>query len=103
MSGTALCPWTLQDAPRETSLYVGAELGCPTGSSKEMVDCLRHRPAVQIVKSIKKLMVNTVNQLNIDPTIKQSINQSAGVDGDLMNCNFFKFFWLPEVVRFRSG
>ncbi|XP_014282700.1 venom carboxylesterase-6 [Halyomorpha halys] len=48
-SGSALCPWAIAENVREKAAKIADELGCPTGDSKSMVDCLRNRPASSIV------------------------------------------------------
>ncbi|KAK5638641.1 hypothetical protein RI129_012936 [Pyrocoelia pectoralis] len=53
VSGTALAPWSLQCNALEKARRVGAALGCPTGSSIELVNCLRQRPAIQVVESVR--------------------------------------------------
>ncbi|XP_063860225.1 venom carboxylesterase-6-like [Scylla paramamosain] len=41
-SGTALCPWALNNSPRKEALQVGSTLGCPTDQSSEaLLLCLQ--------------------------------------------------------------
>ncbi|CAH0390833.1 unnamed protein product [Bemisia tabaci] len=50
MSGSSLTPFALVENGREKADRLAATLGCPTFSSRDLVDCLRYRPALQIVK-----------------------------------------------------
>ena len=51
-SGTALCPWTQIENGRGKATKLAQELGCNTQTSRELVDCLRHRPAKIIVQKV---------------------------------------------------
>ncbi|XP_031331977.1 venom carboxylesterase-6-like [Photinus pyralis] len=53
VSGNALGAWTLQEDAAQKARRVAASLGCPTASSVELVNCLRQRPAVQVVESVR--------------------------------------------------
>jgi hypothetical protein len=46
---------------RAKAQQLGALLGCSTQNTKEMVDCLRHRPAQQIVQQCWNFQVMMVN------------------------------------------
>uniref|UniRef100_A0A0C9RZ46 Carboxylic ester hydrolase n=1 Tax=Fopius arisanus TaxID=64838 RepID=A0A0C9RZ46_9HYME len=43
-SGSALCPWAFEDSTtyKDYSFSLGRNLGCPTTTSKELIDCLRN-------------------------------------------------------------
>lgn len=49
MSGVSLNPWALMKAGREKTEYIASQLGCPTIDSNLLLDCLKSRPASQIV------------------------------------------------------
>lgn len=51
-SGTALDPWVIQDAPLLKARQLAASLGCNQKLTKELVDCMRERPAKQIMENI---------------------------------------------------
>jgi len=51
-SGTALCPWTQMENGRGKATKLAQELGCNIQTSREMVDCLRHRPAKLIIQKV---------------------------------------------------
>jgi len=53
MSGSALCPWTQTEEVTLRARTLASALGCPTGSSREMVNCLRTRPARRIVRLVQ--------------------------------------------------
>ena len=57
LSGTALLPPARQKAAREKAQKIGAELGCTTFSSRELIECLRRRPARRIVQFVDKFHV----------------------------------------------
>lgn len=53
MSGSVLLPWTQAEHLRPKTAALAALLGCPVYTSREIVDCLRHRPARKIVELVK--------------------------------------------------
>lgn len=50
-SGSALSSWTHTLKSAEKAKTLASIVGCPTGSSKELVDCLKYRPAETIVNA----------------------------------------------------
>ncbi|CAH0585492.1 unnamed protein product [Chrysodeixis includens] len=50
-SGSALAAWTHSIKPAEKAKALAAIVGCPTTTSKDMVDCLKYRPAEVIVNA----------------------------------------------------
>jgi bile salt-stimulated lipase len=55
-SGTALCPWVLMENPLDKTKRIASKLGCPSGETSEMVDCLRQKPAEEIVSCVKEFL-----------------------------------------------
>ncbi|XP_058800335.1 venom carboxylesterase-6-like isoform X3 [Phymastichus coffea] len=55
-SGTALQCWAQTEKPLEKAMKLGILMGCPTESTKEMIKCLRQRPAKAIVEAVKDFM-----------------------------------------------
>jgi bile salt-stimulated lipase len=55
-SGTALCPWVLMENPLDKTKRIASKLGCPSGETGEMVDCLRQKPAEEIVSCVKEFL-----------------------------------------------
>ncbi|RZC33704.1 venom carboxylesterase-6-like [Asbolus verrucosus] len=53
-SGTMLNPWVLVEKPLEKTKKLAANVGCSTKQTKSMVECLKRRPAKQIVASVKE-------------------------------------------------
>ncbi|PSN36673.1 hypothetical protein C0J52_16277 [Blattella germanica] len=51
-SGTVTVPWVIMEEGRAKANKLGALLGCPTDNTKALVDCLRTRPAEQIIKNV---------------------------------------------------
>ncbi|GJQ88158.1 Est-6 [Trypoxylus dichotomus] len=54
-SGTALDPWVIQDNGLEKTKRLATLVGCPTDSSKEIIDCLRSRSGNKILEHVKEL------------------------------------------------
>ncbi|KAJ8722284.1 hypothetical protein PYW08_004686 [Mythimna loreyi] len=50
-SGSALAEWTHSMKPAEKAKALATIVGCPTTTSKEMVDCLKYRPAEVVVNA----------------------------------------------------
>lgn len=53
LSGTALCPWTFQEEPLQKAKQLSSSVGCPTNNNKDMISCLKTRPARQIAEEIR--------------------------------------------------
>jgi carboxylesterase type B len=47
-SGVAVSPWTMMTTPKEQAITLGKKLKCPTENMKEMVECLKKKPAGEI-------------------------------------------------------
>ncbi|XP_014244090.1 venom carboxylesterase-6-like [Cimex lectularius] len=56
LSGSALCPWAQAENSKKKAEIIAEKLGCPVASSLEMVECLKNRPANQIVQ-LSKLFI----------------------------------------------
>lgn len=67
-SGTSFQPWLLMSNVPEVSKQFAQLLGCPLNTSKEMVDCLRQRPAFAITSLHPQTMVRFF--LSINYTVK---------------------------------
>ncbi|KAJ0176436.1 hypothetical protein K1T71_007615 [Dendrolimus kikuchii] len=50
-SGSAFAPWTHATKPAQKAKSLAGIVGCPTTTSREMVDCLKYRPADVIVNA----------------------------------------------------
>ncbi|KAL0882899.1 hypothetical protein ABMA27_016408 [Loxostege sticticalis] len=50
-SGSAFASWTHAVKPAQKAKALAAIVGCPTTTSREMVDCLRYRPAEVLVNA----------------------------------------------------
>ncbi|KAI4457906.1 carboxylesterase [Holotrichia oblita] len=55
-SGTALDPWVLQEQGLEKAKRLAMLVGCPTDTSKEIIDCLRSRSGNKIVEQMKEFI-----------------------------------------------
>ena len=56
-SGTALDCWTQTENSREKSMRLAELVNCPTGDARKMIECMRERPAKDIVAAQTKFMV----------------------------------------------
>lgn len=58
-SGSVFCPWTLTRAgtARPKALAVAERLDCPTGTSRELIDCLRTKEASDVIGSDRLFQV----------------------------------------------
>ncbi|XP_034252085.1 venom carboxylesterase-6-like [Thrips palmi] len=58
MSGSALCPWTQQEAALQKARRIAALVGCPSddaATTRDLVECLRYRPARAVVAAVPGL------------------------------------------------
>ncbi|BES97975.1 esterase [Nesidiocoris tenuis] len=70
-SGAVSNPWAIAENIREQTVKIAASLGCPTGSSAKIVECLKERPAERIVKAIDILRpFNYLPESPIGPIIE---------------------------------
>ncbi|KAL1506091.1 hypothetical protein ABEB36_005519 [Hypothenemus hampei] len=53
-SGCALNPWVIAENSREKTAKVADLVGCPTKNSKQIKECLKNRPARNIVQTVKE-------------------------------------------------
>lgn len=58
-SGSALHSWTSMEKGGAKSRQLGSFLGCKTENSEELAECLRNRPAYQLVQRVKDFQVKT--------------------------------------------
>ncbi|XP_065087904.1 venom carboxylesterase-6-like [Ochlerotatus camptorhynchus] len=54
-SGSALNPWVLVENSAEKANKIAVAVGCPIESSKAILDCLKRKPAREIVKAVDPL------------------------------------------------
>lgn len=66
ISGTAFDCWTQTENALEKAKHVATLMGCPTLNIKEMVRCLRYRPANAMVESTREFMVNVFLYISND-------------------------------------
>uniref|UniRef100_A0A0A9X407 Carboxylic ester hydrolase n=1 Tax=Lygus hesperus TaxID=30085 RepID=A0A0A9X407_LYGHE len=71
-SGAVLNPWALTNRPREKALVIANAVGCSSNDSVLILECLRDRPAEQLVVSSKLLETWAGLPINaIGPIIEQ--------------------------------
>ncbi|CAH1394632.1 unnamed protein product [Nezara viridula] len=56
ISGVAMNPWAMAENPKERTMVIATDLGCPTNDSLIMIKCLRNRPAEHIIALTKKFL-----------------------------------------------
>ncbi|KAJ9595641.1 hypothetical protein L9F63_013171, partial [Diploptera punctata] len=70
-SGTATVPWTIMEEGQVKAKKLGALVGCNTENTKNLVDCLRDRPARQLVQQMWHLQQWMYNPYSpFGPTIE---------------------------------
>lgn len=67
MSGSALCWWANIPNQEKTAKRLGTALDCPITSSEEMVDCLREKPAKDIMIAQKSLYAWHSDRMEKEP------------------------------------
>nr|CAD7443065.1 unnamed protein product [Timema bartmani] len=98
-SGTALCPWTQAEELRSKANLIAASLGCQTSLSREMVACLRKRPAEKIVALTKELMVWLYNPFSpFGPTVEVAGNTPFLINEPLSDTLEIKLKNLPWLT-----
>ncbi|XP_069675635.1 carboxylic ester hydrolase-like isoform X1 [Periplaneta americana] len=105
MSGVALNPWALVEAPRDRAFRLGAVLGCHTTDSTELVRFLRSVPARELIENVEKAQTpeeKASNLMFFAPTLEKGAEQGAevfvpGQPLDLMRAGLF------HKVPFVSG
>lgn len=57
LSGSAYCPWTLQESARHKAHRLAELVGCPAANatSRDLAECLRHRPARALAAAVPGL------------------------------------------------
>uniref|UniRef100_A0A182K574 carboxylesterase n=1 Tax=Anopheles christyi TaxID=43041 RepID=A0A182K574_9DIPT len=55
-SGTTLNPWTMAEKSTEKAKQIGAALNCPTERNQALLECLRKRPAADIVRQVPQFL-----------------------------------------------
>lgn len=56
-SGCALNPWAMSKYPKEMALRFGLNVGCPTESSVNFLNCLRTKTTEEILDAVEPLTV----------------------------------------------
>lgn len=57
ISGTALCPWVLAEAPKLKARLLASSVNCPSDSSHHMIECMRTRSGHLLIEQIKSLFM----------------------------------------------
>ncbi|XP_011312775.1 venom carboxylesterase-6 [Fopius arisanus] len=72
-SGTALDNWAQTEGSGEKARKVGSLMGCPTENTKEMVDCLKKKPAKKIAAQVGNFQPFMFNpDVPFGPVVEQS-------------------------------
>ncbi|XP_044734894.1 venom carboxylesterase-6-like isoform X2 [Chrysoperla carnea] len=74
-SGSALNPWAFSENNLEKAKILGNSVGCYDDTTKELINCLRTRPAQNIVSNVKKFLGYLYNPFSpFGPTIEKGGN-----------------------------
>ncbi|XP_077272625.1 venom carboxylesterase-6-like isoform X2 [Temnothorax americanus] len=76
-SGTAFDCWTQTENALEKAKKLGALMGCPTTSSRDMIRCLRYRPARAIVQATSEFMPFLYNPFTPFGPVVEKIGDEA--------------------------
>ena len=63
-SGSSLNPWSLFKSINETTNKLASNLSCPISPSKDLLGCLRGKPASDIVMFQKTNKVNSITSIS---------------------------------------
>ncbi|XP_065346021.1 venom carboxylesterase-6-like [Cloeon dipterum] len=99
MSGTALCRWALTENAKEKSLKIAAGVGCTQTKSEEILDCLRERPAQNIVAQVEHLQVWQYTPFSpLGPVVEKKSKDAFLTDTPANLLKSGKFAKLPWVT-----
>lgn len=59
-SGTGTHFWVINHHPRSQALRLGAQVGCPTHDTKQMIQCMKRLEASEIVGVHTEVMVRGI-------------------------------------------
>ncbi|EFN66414.1 Esterase FE4 [Camponotus floridanus] len=80
-SGTAFDCWAQTESSLEKTKKLSSLMGCPTTTSRDMIDCLRYRPARDIVQATSEFMYFFYNPFTpFGPVIEKVNNDTAFID-----------------------
>lgn len=75
ISGTALNPWAITEKPKLRAMRLGEAVGCPTKNVAKMVECLKKKPADEIVRHVKDFHVWLYNPVTVfAPAIEPKVD-----------------------------
>ncbi|XP_023346297.1 esterase E4 [Eurytemora carolleeae] len=67
MSGSALCWWANLPNQRRTTVSLAEAVNCPIDSSAKLLECLRSKPAVEIMKAQNQLYAWRPGKMETEP------------------------------------
>ncbi|XP_012275036.1 venom carboxylesterase-6 [Orussus abietinus] len=79
-SGTSFTCWAQTENSAEKAKKLGALMGCPTSTTKEMVRCLRYRPAQSIVEAEKEFMPWLYNPFTPFGPVVEKVGDAPFID-----------------------
>ncbi|XP_059483675.1 venom carboxylesterase-6-like isoform X2 [Neocloeon triangulifer] len=99
MSGTAMCRWALAENMREKSLQIATSLGCGQNDSRQILDCLRERPAQNIVAQVEHLQVWQYTPFSpLGPVVEGNSNAAFLPEAPIKMLESGNFAHLPWVT-----
>ncbi|XP_011259279.2 venom carboxylesterase-6 [Camponotus floridanus] len=80
-SGTAFDCWAQTESSLEKTKKLSSLMGCPTTTSRDMIDCLRYRPARDIVQATSEFMYFFYNPFTpFGPVVEKANNDTPFID-----------------------
>ncbi|XP_014477484.1 PREDICTED: venom carboxylesterase-6-like [Dinoponera quadriceps] len=80
ISGTAFLCWTQTENASEKAKKMGALMGCSTTNTRDMIDCLRQRPAHVIVEDASEFMTFFYNPFTPFGPVPEKFGDSPFID-----------------------
>ncbi|RLU21207.1 hypothetical protein DMN91_005580 [Ooceraea biroi] len=80
VSGTAFDCWTQTENPLEKAKKLSVLMGCPTINSREMIRCLRYRPARAIVQAVGEFMPFMYNPFTPFGPVPEKMSDAPFID-----------------------
>uniref|UniRef100_A0A1B6CZ18 Carboxylic ester hydrolase n=1 Tax=Clastoptera arizonana TaxID=38151 RepID=A0A1B6CZ18_9HEMI len=79
MSGVGLCPWAIHPPGNYLKLTqrVAADFGCPTGNTKDMVECLRYADAYNLTTVLARYEIFDLDPALLFPPIVEANTTDA--------------------------
>ena len=102
-SGVALNPWVMCENAQEKAYKVASLLNCPTNDHKLMVECLKQKPADELVKQAAKFQPFLYNPFSPFGVVVEKPCETAFLTDTpknmLMNKKIKRLPWIASVTQ----